>query len=785
MMQTVTRISTFRRTLLGVVFLAFLAVIARSEDPGPMYLYQEAMAAYSMRQLKQAREHLDELIKKYPKHPMTVRAKVELARIHLDQREFDTAIRLLTEVSQGDSSDYSVKSAREMLLRQLAELQRFKQGLDLLEEWWRKNPGDEEIGRSLAAFYLQTGKPDEAKLLLEGLLERTASRDVFEDLLKLATKSGAVDSLLSTIEQRRVRYRTLDYLDFVSDCHIALKQERKALDLLAAPEVRQSLPLMKKKARLERSLKLPEQALTTMKAIELMVPADWENIKAMGQCYLDLSQKAEALKVWKKPMHMHIFPPQEGYQLLTETLLEQKLYQEALEAFQEARQVLGNPRLFAEERARVLEAMGKTPEALEEYLHSIAFSGSFKMDIFDKLYKSQNADFLFTKRLKELQATSTDQFAVKRALLEVFFRDADSAAVAEIVALNLTGGMFDEMLYERIQQALTTTSSQFLETLLLALIRQAPETSLAHRLTILLLTMKDLSPEQAQEVVTEAEKLVRLPQSPDISLKIRVLIHLGRFCLDEFHNPGKAREYLQEAVNAPGLAAVPQEAAEALLQLMRLEAYKGNFPAAQERLEAAQKLQTGEPEFPARLLYEEAWFDAQKGNFQEGLEKLRRITTDHPDSMWLNDALSLGLFLTMGSAGSMDPLIRYMEAERAAVVGSGAQALELMQAAVLLASGTSFQKDAQARVFLLSERVSTSTADLLAQTDTWIGKNPAHPFVADLLLMKLRILQRETPPPEPVIIELLKDFSERFPGDLRSRKAAQTLQEIIRTKGKK
>ena len=370
----------------GTAFAQASAPAAPRNPNDAVRLYHEAMNAYSLRHLKAARDHLNELVKEWPDHPLNRRARIELARVCVDLREYDRAIELLSGVAEGPANDGDTVTALDSLVELLFTMQRFKLGVDLLEKRWQANPNDVDLGKNLAKFYLQTGRSEEAQLLLENLLERTSRRDVFADLLKLATKTGTVERLMSAIQQRSARYRAADYLEFVTDCLMSLNRNEEAVKMLReSPETRTDIGLLRKLARLELELKDPAASLQTLRQVEQLLPNDWETSKAAGHCLFLLGKPAEAVEEWRRHLSSQTVPRPDGYQLFTEVLIEHKLYPEALEAFAQARQALGNPVQFAEERAGVLEAMGRHEEALDEYLSAMA-NGMFKIDIFEKLY---------------------------------------------------------------------------------------------------------------------------------------------------------------------------------------------------------------------------------------------------------------------------------------------------------------------------------------------------------------------------------------------------------------
>ena len=773
------------RRILGAVLMILIVgtgVWAEiSEDPS--YLYHQALGFYAQRKLKLSRERLEELLKDHPQHPLAFTAKLELAKVLYDLREFDRAIELLIPIANGEDRSGAPQLAREMLIKQLGELNRFKLGVDLMEKWWEADNSDPELGRRLAAFYLQTGKSDEATLLLEGLLERTTNREVFQDLLNLAVRAGTPERLLNTIEQRRFRYRTLEYLDFISDCRLAMGQGKKASDLLhEAPETKNSVVLLKKLGRIDLSLKEYEKAIESFAQLHRLNPLDWENVKALGDCHFLLGRKEQAMTIWRSPLAERLFPGPEGFQMLADVLIEHQLYQEALDVLSEARTTLGNRHLFAEDRARVLQALNRKDEAIEEYLLALSY-GAFRFDIFNKLYESQSATFSLKQRL-QVALEGNPNLGLKKSLLEVFFREKRMESIPEFHRFRFADGLMEEILVERIQQAMTEDPSPFHHQLMLVLMQTHQRSSLALRLGSLVLAYPEPTTPQKAAALRETEALLEIDPCPDITQKISLLIDLAKFCQNQLTDNRKAETYARTALELQAEALHPNAAREGLLFLMRLEAFNERFASATQLLDRAKGLPESDDEPPARLQLETAWLEAHRGNFQQALESLRTIIDDFPDSLWVNDALSLALSLTMGSEGDLDTLASLLASERAAVRGEIPEALALLEKAAQTATESPLLKDIQARRFLITAQgTATTTADLSAEMDAWMARNPAHWAIPDLMMLKWRRL-RETPGhQESEIVELLKEFQERFPGDLRSRRVKLVLQEIYRIKG--
>lgn len=778
-------------------------------------LYHEAMNEYSLRHLKAARDHLNELVKEWPQHPLNRRARIELARVCTDLREYDRAIELLTEVADGPANDGDTTTALETLVDLLFSLQRFKLGVDLLEKRWQANPNDIELGKSLAKFYLQTGRSDEAQLLLEGLLERTSRRDVFSELLKLATKAGTVERLMSAIQQRSARYRAADYLEFVSDCLMTLSKNTEAAKLLReSPETRTDIGLLRKLARLELELNDPAASLLTLRQLDQLLPNDWETVKAAGHCLFLMGKPKEALDEWRRHLSSQSVPRPDGYQLFTEVLIEHKMYPEALEAFTQARQALGNPAQFAEERAGVLDAMGRREEALDEYLAAMG-NGMFKIDVFEKLHSSQSPTFNLRERLKRALSAS-GALSLKKAMLEVLMRLELTADIPEIAGLAQADPPFEELLYERIRQGLAAAPTPFIHALCLDLIQRDPRRELALKLCRLLLDQPDLTVEQVKTAFDAASAAAALEPGPDAKLRASLFVALGHTALERFSDVGMAETLFKKALQPPFSTIAPSAAFDAALWLMRIRAAKNEMPAAEAALATASTfvaagtgrngkraeetpvafqdgdnsitildmaLDPDEPLFEgnegqARLLYETAWLQAQTGEYQKALDSLRKLTEEYPESLWMDDGLRLALQLTMGSTGSLDGLKVIFEADRLALTGRASEAVPALEGLAATASGTPLALDASAKALLFSETASDS-AVLIQKLGSFVARHPAHWAVPDIMMLQWRLMKRSKTPPTSEV-ELLKEFVDRFPGDLRCRRARLAIADLLR-----
>ncbi len=767
--------------LLLVIFLFFClaAVDAQQYSPEAADLYQNAMGALRMRRLNLARQQFKEITEKYPDDIHATLAKRQIAAVMRDLKEFEPAIEVLNDIIKNDKSPDNVRLAREELLDLLYELQRFKQGIDLIEEWRKAVPGDVLLGRNLAKFYLQAGRRDEAWLLLERLVETGSAPDAFRDLLDLAIRSGEVEKLLQTLEGRRARYRSDVFAEYASDCYLALGRKDQAISvILEVKDLANYLMLLRKLADLQIDTNAIESAVGTLEMILRILPDEWATLRKMGHCRFIQGRKDEAAAIWRRPYNRPYMPAREFFTEFTTVLIEHQLYDHALKAFEEARQLLQDVTLFSEEKATVLDALGQHEAALEEYLHVLA-AGIFKPEVFEKLYEAKVSGFSLESRLIQMQSDGNNP-AVMQALLEFYFRRADPADIDKIEAIIVaSSGGFDYAFYERLKQEALLVPTSFHFELAERVMKKRPASSIELMLADMLLRMARYE-DSWQTRAYEAGSLVAgSAATADADLKATLQLDLAKFALERRNDLKASHAFVDGILQTGLLQAAPAQAIQAALLKARLFVYEENYAAAESLLtEMTKKLSS--PDFAmlemgggfqqdrmSQCRLETARLAMHQGDYQKALAELKYIVEDTSEGDYVNDGLEMALFITRRSLGDFDLLKRSLKAERLAFSGKNAEAAAELQAAINAnASATSLINEMRADMLLL-KRNASDTASLIQEIKAFAVEHPGNYKTADLLELRLDLLEK-TGAPEAEIRESLQSFVESFPSDLRS-----------------
>jgi tetratricopeptide (TPR) repeat protein len=768
-------------TLAAIMLGTMLLAQAVGFNPDAAALYQNAMNLLRLRRLNAADQQFRELIEKYPEDIHVMLARRQLASILRDLRQYDQAIDILKEIVRSDKSPDNVRYAQQEILDILHEAQRFRQGVELIEEWRREAPDDVFLSRQLARFYLQSGRKDEAWLLLESVMENSQSApEAFKDLLELALRSGEIEKLMQVVESRRARWRSTVYADYMSDCHLALGRKDKAVEvLMQTTEVKEHPILLRKLADLQISLGNYADAQNSLMLLLKMMPDDWNTLRRLGHCQFMQNKKTEALETWRGPLRFPFMQRREFYQDYTTVLIEHQLYTEALNAFDEARKTLQQPTMFAEEYASVLDALGRGDEALEEYLKVLG-EGFYRHEVFEKLYIAAGKGFDLEGGLKRMRQQSSYNLAILQALLELNFRRADMKDLEEVSEIvRSSGGNLDDIFYERLNQEALLLPEEFHFVITRMVMQSRADTGLALRLAMLLLEMGPNDHAWRKDAYAAAKDVAASKSVADANLKSLLLIKLADYALYEFNDSKAAHGFLDGILQTELMRAVPDLSVRAAIIKARIMIFEENYPAALELLKqneeiikrANQDLFSGDPisesDFQALIHLERARAHAHQGDYQNTLQELKIIIEQFSESEWVNDALTMANFITRRSTGDFGLLKTSFKAERLAITGQRQTARDELKALVTAnATASSVLDEIRAEIIELQEHDSDPSA-LIAEIDRYAQENPTSYKTADLWELKWHLMKRKASS-QAEISEHLQTFIDNFPSDLRS-----------------
>lgn len=782
---------TLIASVIGVGILAASNSVMANASSRPVFsreaqmLYSEAVHSFRTRHFTLAKKQFRTLIEKYPDDGYAEIARSNLGQLLVSNHEYEEAIALYKEViDRSASRPEEADKARIELTDILYKIHRFRDGIEILEDWHKKEPGNPECARKLAAFYLSSGGTNEAWLLLERFMEM-GNKDAFKDLLNLAVKSGEIDKLLSSLESRRAKYKQSVYIDFVSDCYIAMGRKDKAIEALKeAPDYQKQSSILRKLADIQISDNKINDAAETLETLCRLVPNDNQGIKKLGHCYFVQGKKEKAIETWRKNLNSRFGRSQQSYMDYTSILIEHQLLDEALEAFEEARRELYQESIFAEEKAAVLMALNRNAEAMEEYL-KVLMLGTYKTEMFDKLYEADGKSFDLEKRLTDLHSQDYGT-AITQSLIEYYFRKANIADIEKMVALvdGQSAIFFDDLFYNRLRQEALLVPEQFHFALLQRMMKERRNSALELKLAALVLKMPDYNEKWLLEAYTSAKAAAESTVIADADLKYNLCIRLAEFAFYIMKKPDEAAKFLEIVINADRLKPEKKYQIEARLFRAKLQTYSGKFDEATSTLEQVGEMLKNSnntdsiehDEFQEQYLFEDAMLKCHMGEFQDALYALKDIIDTHKEGVWVNDSLELANDVTRLSFGDFSVLKHKLAADRAIACNRSENAISELDAAIkeIPASSTALIAEFEADKLLASDKKMYDEAlmkkiDVFTLTHKDCYKNP------DLRELKIKLMQRGNASKDKTNEEM-RSFISQFPNDLRSGKYKQSLE---------
>ncbi|MBQ3644905.1 MAG: tetratricopeptide repeat protein [Candidatus Riflebacteria bacterium] len=778
--------------ILTILFIAFLNLIpvnscfSASYSPEASRLYNEAVMAYRTRHFNLAKECFYKILENYPDDRMADVARGNLAVLLRDLKEYDKAIDIYKEIIEKATYENDKNNAKIQLVDILYTVHRYREGIELLEDWLKKDSGNVDIARKLAQFYLQSGNKDEAWLLLERFMEK-GEKKAFDDLLDLSMKSGEVDKLLNSLDSHRTKLKYSVYSSYLADCYLALGRKDKAIEALKEnKDYEKDVNVLKKLSDIQISANMIDDAIVTLDKLVSYLPSDWQCLRKLGHCYFLKNNKQMAMEVWKRPLRRR-YSSQDLYINYTAVLIEHQMLEEALEAFDEARTALRHETMFAEEKAAVLESLGRFKEAMEENLKVLS-DGIYKSEIFDKLYNAKIPGFSLEERLNALNKGDFNQ-AIIQALIELYFRKARMEDIDKLVSLidEQSAIFFDDLFYDRLRQEALLVPEEFHFSLMKRMMEARKNSTLELKLAILMLKMPEYFEKWQKEAYGYSKRTVESKEIADVELKYNLYLKMAEFVFDFMKNPKEADSYLATFLNQDITVSYKSKIIEAKLMRAKLHTYMSDFPKAEEILNdvgsildkndyigGLTRLET--EEYLMQQKVELARLKAHMGQYQESLDLLKDIVENHKEGEWVNDGLELALDITRYSLGDLSAIDHKFKAERFAACGDNTQAISEINAAIeaLPASSTSLIADLEAdKIMLSSDNVDFN--ELSKQIKLFLAKYPDNIKNADIADFKIKLMQRLNQSQDR-IDEEMRNYIVNFPSDLRSGKYKHSLE---------
>lgn len=751
-------------------------------------LYNEAITAYRNRKFSEAKEKFSQILDD-PDDSNSYKdtARMMLAQILKDGKEHEKAIKLFKEVIEKNMHFGQKLQAQNSIIEIYYVTQRYKDGIEYINSLKKEGNFSYDLDLKLSDFYVQLGQNDEAWLILERAFNLNPQKDIFQKRMELASKTKEIERLTNELKSQKQNIVPSKYIDFLTDCLLALKQRKEAVNELEEYlKQTEDTEMIKKLTRLLADDNMHEKCIEYLERLTEIMPNDAPSAKSLGHEYFVTGNKKKAIEAWQRP-----FAGRERSNdaaiFYTNALIEHGLYEEALQAFDRYRKLMFAPTKFAGEKANVLYALNRRAEAMEEYLASFV-EGDYSQETFDKLYDEKSEDFNLEKRLKELYEKYRNQ-ALAKALLELYFTRNNKTDIDKIDNLvSNADGELDDIFYERFIQDPNIECTEFAYNILNRIIKSRKQSSIQLKFANKAVELAPIVPELTDKFYKLASSINQDKNDSDYVLLAEYYANMAECSLFTMHKPSAAIQYADKIFG------------NELEMFSNNSAIKAGFVKTcalicEEKLEEAEKNQEklrkfiddssfyDKNSYEQTMAFYDAWLYCNKGDYQQALDKLKPLVDSYNSTDITNDALELALIITRYSIGDgLEALDNVFKVKRQTLAGKYKEAEnELTSFIQKNASATAVIADAQADLLLLREKLINKD-ELIKQIDAFlVSSKIMNKKTADVLDLKIKLLYGNKEY-EKSRLQSMKAFVNEFGSDLRSERYRRLIATMENTK---
>ncbi|MDX1582031.1 MAG: tetratricopeptide repeat protein [Thermoanaerobaculia bacterium] len=291
---------TKERRFLGFLVVCLMTVSAMpalAMDANDAELFLRARFAAEDEQLEEALEIFDELLSEHEENPVLY---FEKARVLANMRRFVQAEAQLRHALDLDPSFYDARKllGRMLLDRSAGRTARVEEAIEHLQIAFQLQPNDLATGLTISQVLLGLGKVEEAKIIVEGLLERTPDHrsvnyQYAQVLLRLGEKEKAAKYLEAVILQEPFYRPAITQLLEIYEEQGRWSEAADLLKMLAIQEPgnleirRQHAYFLMRAGRLEESRELLESILDS-------TPRDAASSFMLAEVLSELAEYEEA-----------------------------------------------------------------------------------------------------------------------------------------------------------------------------------------------------------------------------------------------------------------------------------------------------------------------------------------------------------------------------------------------------------------------------------------------------------------------------------------------------------
>ncbi|MBD3290013.1 tetratricopeptide repeat protein [candidate division KSB1 bacterium] len=376
----------------------------------------------------------------------------------------------------------------------------------------------------------------------------------------------------------------------------------------------------------------------------------------IGEIYYKLDQQEKAFSIWNKIINENKKNPA-AYQAVANSMLSNRLFDEAIQIYQQGRKNIPTNTIFLIELANLYSSRIDYQNATEmylEYLERMPNQYSYVESQLIRLAKNIEEVEPIANIIKERIKNGKNIYIQKKLLAQLYVNDSNYAAALkeyeDIDDLMSNMALEDQSewgkeLFDFAGNALRDGAYRFSEQAFRMVIAEHQNSPYISRSFYGLAESSYLQKKYSEALEAFQQITINFPKSTEAQ---NSWIRIGQIYLDHLNEPGTAKEAFEKVIQN---FSVSDQHFDASFYIAKCDIRAGNLAAVQRRYENMLKMKNTSDLVIEKTKYRLALLKFWQGKFDESLSYLdeiidvKTIIFNHNKGFFVNDALELSMLI--------------------------------------------------------------------------------------------------------------------------------------------
>ncbi len=527
----------------------------------------------------------------------------------------------------------------------------------------------------------------------------------------------------------------------------------------------------------DKAIKLAQSWLSTH-------PDDIDIMARIGDIYFKAGNEKEAIESWDKIVKTYRNNPG-VYRMVADYLIQNRLYDKAIEYLTTAQKISGSPDLYAFEIAMLYEFTMRFDKAVEEYIKLLQRTPSMIPSVKSRMSSYIDRPEVLKQIIPILESSaksSKSNIGILDLYAWVLSEAKDYQKALEVqkqldritnangeVILNFAQDLFNQGIFEIAQKAYAEIIETYPKSRILPEAKFGALRSREEILRTKLLRSENKDTAIYSDLKKIEEDYKKFSQEyAGTKYEGEALFRLGLIKLDIYFDLDEAQKFFEEVERK----FILYLGKEAIFKLAEIFTLKGDLNSAREKYLYLLKLKNFPDTLKVKFLL--AQLDYYEGNFNSALKMLEDVSK-FTSSDYSNDAIELTLKIQTNRFLSEENLKKLAIAELKIKQRKFGEAIPLLEDITSTCKNCPISDDA---LFTLAEVYSTinKPEKAIQYIDTLLDENPESIYADDAMMEKGKIYQKLGK--TKLAIETYTKLISKFPNSIFVNEARKRIREL-------